>query len=234
MGFGFVNFESNVPAMAAMAELNGKRLREDKIMKVSIARPAWKANIHSNLYVAGLPTSFTESDVMDFLGVYARTAENVRLLRDTSRNPRGAAVVRMSSEDASNDVISALHGVPFRGAIVQIQPWRPEFRVDRVTDDLSPVSLPAKRKPLTPLLNLLPSAAASGDESDLPVLFFYNLPLGMGEDGLTELCAPYSRVEFCRVIDGGKGFAVCQDFPGAMSVLKNLNNLNKIKIEFRK
>jgi len=139
MGFGFVNFESNTSAMAALSQLNGVKLREDKTMKVSIARPAWKANIHSNLYIAGFPVTFNESNVMDFLGAHATNAENVRLLRDSNRNPRGAAVVRMSCEEAASGVISSLNGVPFKGtgdgSIIQVRPWRPEFRADRISDD---------------------------------------------------------------------------------------------------
>ena len=139
MGFGFVNFESNSSAAAALSSLNGKMLREDKLMKVSVARPAWKANIHSNLYISGFPISFVESDVLDFLGVHATGAENVRLLRDANKNPRGAVVVRMSSEEAASGVISSLNGIPIKSkagtSVIQVRAWRPEFRVDRVSDE---------------------------------------------------------------------------------------------------
>ena len=139
MGFGFVNFESNASASAALSALNGKMLREDKLMKVSVARPAWKANIHSNLYISGLPVTFMEADVLDFLGVHATSAENVRLLRDANKKPRGAAVVRMSSEEAASSVIASLNGVPLKTksgtSMIQVRAWRPEFRADRVSDE---------------------------------------------------------------------------------------------------
>ena len=139
MGFGFVNFEENEPAARAIESLNGMKLREGKIMKVSVARPAWKANIHSNLYLSGFPNTFVESDVMDLLGVHATNAENVRLLRDVDRKLRGAAVVRMSSEDAASLVVSALNGIPIKDGpsttILQVKAWRPEFRAERVSDD---------------------------------------------------------------------------------------------------
>jgi RNA recognition motif-containing protein len=76
---------------------------------------------------------------MDLLGVHAASAENVRLLRDPNKNPRGAAVVRMSSEEAATGVISSLNGVPMRGItgghVLQVRPWRPEFRPDRISDN---------------------------------------------------------------------------------------------------
>jgi polyadenylate-binding protein len=50
MGFGFVNFTTHEAALAAIEGLNGTDLAENKKMKVSLARPAWKANIHSNMW----------------------------------------------------------------------------------------------------------------------------------------------------------------------------------------
>lgn len=150
MGFGFVNFEINDSAARAVEALNGFKLREGKIMKVSIARPAWKANIHSNLYVSGFPNDFVESDLMDLLGVHAKNAENVRLLRDADRKLRGAAVVRMSSEDAASSLISALNGIPIPDAsstrTLNVRPWRPEFRAERVSDEAISGSLSTGRR----------------------------------------------------------------------------------------
>jgi ELAV like protein 2/3/4 len=138
MGFGFVNFEENESAASAIDALNGRKLREGKVMKVSIARPAWKANIHSNLYLSGFHSSLSEGDVMDLLGIHAKNAENVRLLRDSEKKLRGAAVVRMSSEEAASMVISSLNGVPLKSDIglstLQVKAWRPEFRAERVSD----------------------------------------------------------------------------------------------------
>ncbi len=149
MGFGFVNYEENGAALAAVDALNGKELREGKRMKVSVARPAWKANIHSNLYMSGFLPAFGESELLDLLGIHAKNVENVRLLRDSDKKPRGAAVVRMSSEEAASTVISAMDGIPYtKGAIttvLQVRPWRPEFRADRVSDENLSGSLSVNR-----------------------------------------------------------------------------------------
>lgn len=155
MGFGFVNFEFNSEASAALEALNGTDLREGKVMKVSVARPAWKANIHSNLYISGFPFAFGEAELRNLFGVHANSVESVRLLRDSDKKPRGAAVVRMSSEEAASSVISAINGVPFKSgassSIIQVRPWRPEFRAERVSDDHISDSLESRPpEPMTP------------------------------------------------------------------------------------
>ena len=118
-------------------------------MKVSVARPAWKANIHSNLYISGFPSTLRESCIIELLGVHANNVENVRLLLDVEKNPRGAAVVRMSSEEAASNVISSLNGIPVRdgtsSTTLHIKPWRPEFRAERVSDESLSVP-PTSRK----------------------------------------------------------------------------------------
>ena len=152
MGFGFVNFEKNEDAAIALESLNGTKLREGKCMKVSVARPAWKANIHSNLYLAGFPSTLDTNEIMDLFRMHATNVENVRLLLDVDKKPRGAAVIRMSSEEAAVNVISSLNGVPVRNgtftSTLHVKPWRPEFRAERVSDEtLSASASKENRRP---------------------------------------------------------------------------------------
>jgi hypothetical protein len=143
MGFGFVNFETNEAADRAADALNGLELNGKRI-KVSVARPAWKANIHSNLYVANLPTSYTEADVLGLVGPeLAAHIEHVRMLKSsdlhaTSGNEfRGVAVARFDTEESACVALDALCTMaienPITGIRVQIhaKPWRPEFRPER-------------------------------------------------------------------------------------------------------
>lgn len=143
MGFGFVNFETNEAADRAAEALNGLELNGKRI-KVSVARPAWKANIHSNLYVANLPTGYTEADVLALVGPeLAVHIEHVRMLKSsdlhaTSGNEfRGVAVARFDTEESACMALDLLCGMtienPLTGIRVQIhaKPWRPEFRPER-------------------------------------------------------------------------------------------------------
>ncbi|KAF4730740.1 hypothetical protein FOZ62_010311 [Perkinsus olseni] len=169
MGFGFVNYEENTSAEAAVKELNGLELpqhagtwrgpgpRPMKKIKVSIARPAWKANIHSNLYVANIPTDYDASKIKALFGpVYGPQIEHLRMLRDNSGGKlspeqsieedtgsnnkgkfRGIAVIRFDTEENAAAAMEKFNGtavpdMPASHLPLHIKPWRPEFRADRV------------------------------------------------------------------------------------------------------
>ena len=142
MGFGFVNFETNHGANTAAEALNGLELNGKRI-KVSVARPAWKANIHSNLYIANLPTEFTEDDVLDLVGpALAVHIEHVRMLKNTEQPShggdfRGVAVARFDTEESACAALELLCLItmesPITGTryLIHAKPWRPEFRPER-------------------------------------------------------------------------------------------------------
>ena len=150
MGFGFVNFETNEAALSAMNAMNGAQLPQGKVMKISLARPAWKANIHSNVYVSGLPSDFSEEDIMDLFKEYQEQIENVRKLRDSRGVFRGIAVIRFDSEELAQDAMKRLHGLVLPNASwpLQVRPWRPEFRPERI--DSSFASSASSSKSLSP------------------------------------------------------------------------------------
>lgn len=147
MGFGFVNFETNEAATAAADALNGLELHGKRI-KVSVARPAWKANIHSNLYVANLPTDYSESDVLEMVGLeLALHIEHVRMLKNNEHSGtgefRGVAVARFDTEESACAALEILNQItlesPDTGTRyhVHAKPWRPEFRPERAATSLA-------------------------------------------------------------------------------------------------
>jgi RNA recognition motif-containing protein len=144
MGFGFVNFDSNEAACSAMDAMNGTQLPQGKLMKISLARPAWKANIHSNVYVSGLPLTFHENDILSVFQAFAEKIENVRKLRDSRGIFRGIAVIRFDSEDVAQEATRVLNGYKLEewATPIQIRPWRPEFRPERIDSSIASPSTP--------------------------------------------------------------------------------------------
>ena len=149
MGFGFVNFETNEAANRAAEGLNGLELNGKRI-KVSLARPAWKANIHSNLYVANLPTGYTEPEVLALVGPQlASHIEHVRMLKNSDVHNvvgnefKGVAVARFDTEESASAALEIFCSMtlqsPVTGARSQVhaKPWRPEFRPERAASSVN-------------------------------------------------------------------------------------------------
>jgi RNA recognition motif-containing protein len=205
MGFGFVNFETNEAASRAAEALNGLELHGKRI-KVSVARPAWKANIHSNLYIANLPTGFTENDVMALVGPeLAVHIEHVRMLKNSenaspssSTTPattgsefRAVAVARFDTEESAMIALEFLNTISVESLStlnlrcqVHAKPWRPEFRPERASSALG-VLPPAKVfQPNGPsrrysLEDSISSSSTSGPVLDSGPPMLYAPPMGV-------------------------------------------------------
>lgn len=62
MGYGFVNYVRAEDAEKAVNTLNGLRL-QNKVIKVSYARPSSESIKGANLYVSGLPKNLSQPDL---------------------------------------------------------------------------------------------------------------------------------------------------------------------------
>ncbi|EEQ97925.1 hypothetical protein Pmar_PMAR025549 [Perkinsus marinus ATCC 50983] len=184
MGFGFVNFDTNEAAEAAVNALNTTVLPEGKRMKVSVARPAWKANIHSNLYVSGIPLSYTEKDIEDLFGPeYKSHIEAMRLLYDQTeqQNFRGIAVVRFDTEESAYNAMKAFSNCQLTDPVskitssLQLKPWRPEFRADRVDSEVMREQLLVGQQTTSP--GLQPVAGLRGSRAYSTGMFNVKSPL---------------------------------------------------------
>ncbi len=144
MGFGFVNFDRDDSAALAVNALSGMQFPDGRRMRVSIARPAWKANIHSNLYVSGFPTQYFECDIRNALGEHGRHVEHIRVLRDSYGTSRGIAVLRFDTEENASDAMCNYNGLEISGGnILHVRPWKPEFRPQRADEaDMASSSKP--------------------------------------------------------------------------------------------
>lgn len=192
MGFGFVNFETNDAAVSAMNAMNATQLPQGKIMKISLARPAWKANIHSNVYVSGLPLEYSESDILALFSEQSDKIENIRKLRDSRGIFRGIAVIRFDSEELAQDAMKKLNDVVLPGSTspLQIRPWRPEFRPERIDSSFVSTSSAGSNKSLSPS----PSPSYAGLTTPSPTGFNKIQPLSPSPSPTVAL-APPQRME---------------------------------------
>lgn len=115
LGFGFVKYETDENASAAIAALNGKPLK-NKRMKVSVARPEGQKAEKCELYVTNLPKTMTQEQVQNLFAVHGIVHE-VKVFTDrTTGESRGVAFVRMASMAAASASMRGLTGTKIPGA----------------------------------------------------------------------------------------------------------------------
>lgn len=130
LGYAFVNYHKAEDAEKAVNTLNGLRL-QNKIIKVSYARPSSEAIKGANLYVSGLPKHMTQQDLEKLFSPFG-TIISSRILHEnvnvshllqgggddqTIQGPsRGVAFIRYDQRCEAENAIRELNGTIPPGA----------------------------------------------------------------------------------------------------------------------
>ncbi|XP_055694909.1 ELAV-like protein 3 isoform X1 [Lutzomyia longipalpis] len=121
LGYGFVNYQKPEDAEKAINTLNGLRL-QNKIIKVSFARPSSESIKGANLYVSGLPKSMTQPELEGLFSPFGRIITS-RILCDnisvqqfvandlpTSGMSKGVGFIRFDQRHEAERAIQELNG----------------------------------------------------------------------------------------------------------------------------
>ncbi len=242
MGFGFVNFETNDAALSAINALNGTELPQGKFMRVSLARPAWQANIHSNVYVSGLPIDASDDDIFNIFIGYK--IESIRRLFDSVTGTfRGIAVIRLDSAEIVPELISRMNGFLLpNGLIVQVRIWKPEFRSEKIDGSLpspSATKIGTQSATSPPEWERIWNQFIPSTNSTTS-LFIFHLPIDTTDRILETLFGPFGKLVSVKAVVGrGYGFVNYDDPNSAAMAVRNLNGFkisqNKyLKVEYKK
>lgn len=113
LGYGFVNFKYSQDAEAAINKLNGLKLQE-KVLKVSFARPCSDAIKGTNVYIAGLPCKITDAELLSTFKKFGCIIDH-RILRPNldlvdPNAARSAALIRFDKRDEALLAINQCNG----------------------------------------------------------------------------------------------------------------------------
>ena len=109
LGYAFVNFNTALEAEKAIQSLNGLPL-QNKIIKVSYARPSSVQIKNANLYIAYLPKTYAQADLEAMFRPFG-TIITSKILIDTETGlSRGVGFVRYDKHAEAQAAISALNG----------------------------------------------------------------------------------------------------------------------------
>jgi ELAV like protein 2/3/4 len=114
--YGFVNYASVAGADAALRTLNGVKI-ENKVIKVSLARPSSETIKGANLYVCGIPRHWSLDDLNRYFSQCGRTITS-RILNDPATGqPKGVGFVRFDQRHEAENAIEKLNGKIPNGAV---------------------------------------------------------------------------------------------------------------------
>ncbi|KAH8356503.1 hypothetical protein KR084_003547 [Drosophila pseudotakahashii] len=251
LGYGFVNYVRAEDAEKAVNTLNGLRL-QNKVIKVSYARPSSESIKGANLYVSGLPKNLSQPDLEGMFASFGKIITSRILCDNISGLSKGVGFIRFDQRNEAERAIQELNGKtpkgyaepitvkfannPSNSAKAQIAP--------PLTAYLTPQAAAATRR----LAGALPSAGRirysplAGDllaNSILPgnamtgsgwCIFVYNLAPETEENVLWQLFGPFGAVQSVKVIRDlqtskckGFGFVTMTNYDEAVVAIQSLN-----------
>ena len=108
-GYGFVRFEDAEAATCAMLALNGYRF-EHKRLKVSFAHPSPAGYRRANLYISGLPLTFSKHDLRQLFEPYGPIVET-KILTDRWGKSKGVGFCRLEDRQKGAEAVRQLNGI---------------------------------------------------------------------------------------------------------------------------
>jgi polyadenylate-binding protein len=111
-GFGFVHFESQESAEAAIKQVNGMLVGQKEVYVAKFLpkkeRLMQKGNSWSNVYVKDLDTAITESQLTEFFEKHGKTT-SVAIMRGPDGVSKGFGFVCFEKHDEAAKAVEALH-----------------------------------------------------------------------------------------------------------------------------
>lgn len=228
LGYGFVNFHRSQDAEQAVSVLNGLRL-QNKVLKVSFARPSSEGIKGANLYISGLPKTITQEELEAIFRPYGEIITSRVLVQDGNDKPKGVGFIRFDQRKEAERAIAALNGTTPKGlpdpitvkfsntpgqttaATKIVQPSLPTFLNPQLTRRLGAIHHPinkglARFSPMggEVLDMMLPAAPTNGLGGIAPAggwsIFIYNLAPETEENTLWQLFGPFGAVQNVKVI----------------------------------
>lgn len=113
--YGFVNFVHIQDADRAVKQLNGSKV-QNKIIKVSYARPSCESIKGANLYVCGLPKHWTVNDLNSYFSQCGKIITS-RILFNQNGQTKGVGFIRFDQRTEADLAIEKLNGqLPYENA----------------------------------------------------------------------------------------------------------------------
>ncbi|EFA77985.1 RNA-binding region RNP-1 domain-containing protein [Heterostelium album PN500] len=258
-GFGFVKFKDNNNANNAIKAMNGAKIEkktllvrhanvENSVTTGGVAPHVDDAKATNNLYIKGLPLSFTQEQLNEFFSAYGTILESKLLLDITTNTSRGQALVRFAEISSATKSIKALTNYKFPGAdkvVIVRYADNEEEKVHkrmktqhktrsnlRFSPYPSPTTTPLYPAP-TAFYQMSPVIGGLG--MDPTNLYIYNLPADADDALLYRLFSPSGAIASVKVVkdpitQACKGFGFVR-MVNLQDAINAINSVNGVTVE---
>lgn len=246
LGYGFVNYKNPADAEKAINTLNGLRL-QNKLIKVSLARPSCESIKGANLYISGLPKSLTQLDLEKMFSDCGQIITSRILYDQNTGLSKGVGFIRFDQRVEAERAIQKLNGTIPDGAT---EPITVKFANSPSSNKNGAALTPLTLAPYLPQTRryspldagsilgtantLIPTAAAATAGSALNgagwCIFVYNLAPETEDSTLWQLFGPFGAVQNVKVIRDfqsqkckGFGFVTMTNYDESLMAIQSLN-----------
>lgn len=119
LGYAFIKYRSPGDASGAICRLNGYRL-QNKVLKVSMARPSSPDIKDANLYISGIPKHLTQTHLRVTFSNFG-TIVNCKIIADSNGQSKGIGFVRYNTKVEALRAVQYLNKHHFPGSSVPLQ-----------------------------------------------------------------------------------------------------------------
>jgi ELAV like protein 2/3/4 len=244
LGYGFVNYCNIEDAEKAIETINGLKI-ENKIIKVSYARPSCDDIKGANLYISGIPKNWSINDLNSYFSSCGKIITS-RILVSSNNQSKGIAFIRFDTRNEAELAINKLNGSIPNGSneqiIVKFANYPPIFNTKYSTCSLastaSNTAMYQTKIPFQYQLNTSPSnnclySSVIHPHNTAWSLFVSNLPSDIEENILWRLFGPFGAVLDVKLIRHqstqkcrGFGFIKMTSYDDAINAINNLNGLD--------
>ncbi|TGZ59366.1 hypothetical protein CRM22_009118 [Opisthorchis felineus] len=166
LGYGFVNYVNASDARRAIKLLNRMRV-QNKVIKVSLARPSCESIKGANLYICGLPKTMTEKELERLFQQCGKIITSRILCDNITNQSKGVGFIRFDQRHEAELAIQRFNGYRINGStdaplVVKFANLPTTVKTSNPTTPSSTVAYPDALTALLPNLFDLNKLALSG------------------------------------------------------------------------
>jgi ELAV like protein 2/3/4 len=244
LGYGFVNYVNIDDADRAIQAINGLKI-ENKIIKVSYARPSCDNIKGANLYISGIPKNWSINELNLYFSSCGKIITS-RILVNSNNQSKGIGFVRYDTKNEADSAINKLNGSMPDGynekIIVKFANFpaifNQKYSMSTLASAVSNTSMFQTKIPFHYQINASPSNSCLispiiQTHNTAWCLFVSNLPSDVEENTLWRLFGPFGAILDVKLVRNqstqkskGFGFVKMTSYDDAINAINNLNGLN--------